>query len=248
MPIRIVTVRREGKPSLLTHFLRTHAFHLTRLPGSANTLPFPSSPALPQQHLSHLPVPPVASRPISRDAAFSRVTLHVQRFPCLGILDEGVQAGKHRHDQAVDSVAVAMSDKEGFQNRAQVMRADGPGGDGIHMLEFLLCAKGRIPHHLAQMMTDGGHAVMIERFLQPPRRSREPEVLMQQDVIIATGRPSEKTQLTVGIHTATLYPSAVKIVAPRNFISTHFMTGLVAQHAGDLVAQPLPARAHPHPQ
>src|SRR5688500_20101599 len=71
------------------------------------------------------------------------------------------------------------------------------------------------------------------------RRSRKPEVLMQQYVIVATGRPSEQTQLIVGIHAAALYPSAIKMVAPGNFIPTHFMTGLGAQHPGDLVPQSL---------
>ena len=90
------------------------------------------------------------------------------------------------------------------------------------VFEFLLRAKGRIPHHLAEMMADGRHTVMIERLLQPSVAPSEPEVFMQQDIIIATGRPPEQAQLIVGIHAATLYPSAVKIVAPRNFKAADF--------------------------
>ena len=94
------------------------------------------------------------------------------------------------------------------------------------MLEFLLRAKGRIPHHLAQMMTDGGHAVMIEGFLQPPRRSHEPEVLMQQHVIVAAGRPSEKTQLMGDTYRRPVSISRKNSYA-EEFISTYFMIGLV---------------------
>ena len=78
MPIRIITVRHEGKPSHLPHASRyVHAFHLTRPPRQRRDAAFPSSPALPGSIFLHPPIPPVASRPIARDAAFSRVTLHV---------------------------------------------------------------------------------------------------------------------------------------------------------------------------
>src|SRR5438034_1778119 len=162
-----------------------------------------------------------------------------ERLPPLRILNEGVHAGEERHDDPVDAVAVAAPQHIRPEKRSQVVSSDVQPVYTRPHLEFFLRGQRRVPSHLLHMPPNVRHAVMIQGARQPRDTPVKLQALVQDHFIVATGRPSEKTQLVIGIDAATSDPSSVEEIAARNLEPDEISARSGMQDLPDLLPQRL---------